>query len=74
MRKKKVYIPPMTEVIKVQNEGSLLKESDWGLNGGPTTPIQEGNPTKPGVHFAKEHNSVWDDEFEDAKNDINSAW
>lgn len=69
---KKHYISPLTEVISVTVETSLLQESFWtvqGLIGGDPNDkhkieIVEGDPTDPNIRFAPSV-SLWDDPEEE---------
>lgn len=74
---KTIYIAPETEVVKLSTESGLLDESKWGViddsGSGVVIPVHEGDPTDPGVHFAKHHN-LWDDGEDDTPDNWGDSW
>lgn len=72
--KKKQYIAPETVVIDVDCEGQFMREYSWVIGSATAISIKDGHPKDPSVHFAKGNNSVWDEQFEDANDDLDDKW
>lgn len=70
---KKIYRVPKAEIIKISVEGVVLAETKWGVGTDEAIHIKEGDPTEPGVHFAKPH-TIWDSGVQDAPSDWDSSW